>query len=215
MKIESHSARRWAHRILDPCRMMGTCRRKGRITLGMLKKKRKLEGMVSTAPGGDESNGERSCLWSRSPPQFTPETVLRVNRCPRDELHRVGRPSQLHIKLLQQQSQGDGGFHEGELVPNTLARPPAKRQKRKICDYLRAKFSGQSVRLPELAIIAWLGSEKTRLKRTSFGYKAPGLRSGSKPAQPSVSLFFWTKNLSGSNSLGRSQKYGDLCKLYT
>lgn len=50
---------------------------------------------------------------------------------------------------------------------------------------------------------------------TSLGYNAPGLRDGSKPAQPSTWLDFCTWNLSGSNSLGLSQKYGDLWRLYT
>lgn len=51
---------------------------------------------------------------------------------------------------------------------------------------------------------------------TSLGYKAPRLRDGSKPAHPSIpSLFFLTKNLSGSNSSGLSQKKGDLWRLYT
>lgn len=45
---------------------------------------------------------------------------------------------------------------------------------------------------------------------TSFGYNAPGLLDGSKPAHPSMELSFGTRNLSGSNSLGLSQKYGDL-----
>jgi hypothetical protein len=51
-------------------------------------------------------------------------------------------------------------------------------------------------------------------EQTSFGYRAPGLRDGSKPLHPSIpSLFLVTKNLSGSNSLGLSQKYGDLWRL--
>lgn len=58
--------------------------------------------------------------------------------------------------------------------------------------------------------------EETKLLNlTSLGYIAPGLRSGSKPDQPSMlSSFFGTENLSGSNSFGRSQKYGDLWRLY-
>jgi hypothetical protein len=56
---------------------------------------------------------------------------------------------------------------------------------------------------------------KKLLNLTSLGYIAPGLRSGSKPDQPSMlSSFFGTENLSGSNSFGRSQKYGDLWRLY-
>lgn len=51
---------------------------------------------------------------------------------------------------------------------------------------------------------------------TSLGYRAPGLRDGSKPSHPSIpSQFFWTKNLSGSNSSGLSHRYGDLWRLYT
>jgi hypothetical protein len=54
------------------------------------------------------------------------------------------------------------------------------------------------------------------LNQTSLGYIAPGLLLGSKPDQPSMlSSFFGTENLSGSNSFGRSQKYGDRWRLYT
>ena len=54
------------------------------------------------------------------------------------------------------------------------------------------------------------------LHQTSLGYIAPGLLPGSKPDQPSMlSSFFGTENLSGSNSFGRSQKYGDRWRLYT
>lgn len=50
-------------------------------------------------------------------------------------------------------------------------------------------------------------SLKDVVKYTSFGYIAPGLLAGSKPAQPSIPSFvFGTKNLSGSNSFGLSQK---------
>ena len=54
------------------------------------------------------------------------------------------------------------------------------------------------------------------LNQTSLGYIAPGLLPGSKPDQPSMlSSFFGTENLSGSNSFGRCQKYGDRWRLYT
>lgn len=57
--------------------------------------------------------------------------------------------------------------------------------------------------------------KKEWLVVTSLGYNAPGLRDGSKPDHPSMSLFLGTRNLSGSNSWGRSQKYGDRWRLYT
>lgn len=62
----------------------------------------------------------------------------------------------------------------------------------------------------------WIYSNKSEQNGTSFGYNAPRLLDGSKPAHPSIPwLSFCTRNLSGSNSLGLSQKYGDLWRLYT
>lgn len=156
-------------------------------------------------------------------PQPAPQPVLRVDRGACHHLHFVGRPSQLHVELPQQQGQSHRRLQERELVPHALARPPAEGEESEVrYDLVNRKQQTDTF------LISCTGDkfvqrskrererEKRELNLTSLGYIAPGLRSGSKPDQPSMlSSFFGTENLSGSNSFGRSQKYGDLWRLYT
>ncbi|KAI4338965.1 hypothetical protein MLD38_023963 [Melastoma candidum] len=94
----------------------------------------------------------------------------------------------------------------------------ARRQRARMRNLLRSEG---------LEDVAWSSTKSKRIHLTShdiysrcmftsLGYRAPGLRDGSKPDHPSMlSLFLSVKNLSGSKSSGLSQKYGDRWRLYT
>lgn len=157
----------------------------------------------------------QSCAWSSPFPHSAPQPVLRVDRRACHHLYFIGWSSKLYIKLLQQHGQRYRRLQERELVSHTFAGSSTKGKESKIC-YNLIRAVRYSLNFLEKEVYSVVERMKILLfKQTSLGYIAPGLRSGSKPAHPSMlSSFFGTENLSGSNSFGRSQKYGDLWRLY-
>lgn len=137
-----------------------------------------------------------------------------MNGCPGYEFDWIWRTSQLDIKLLKQHTQSNCRFHQCKLISHALSRSTTKRQERKIWyDLIFANSRWTQYGFTDKRTRVYT---KNPIHVTSLGYKAPGLRDGSKPAHPSIpSLFFSTKNLSGSNSSGLSHKNGDLWRLYT